>query len=167
MKNKNLINQPLVLTLDTNIQYLINKEMKEALITFKSTGGAALLMDVENGDILSLVSLPNFDINKRSDVRDIKFINKITKGVYELGSIFKTFTVALALDNQIVEPKTIIKNIPEKVKCSKYNISDIKKFPSELSVEDILIRSSNVGTLLLAREIGEKKFKNLLMKQIY
>ena len=79
LKNKNLINQPLVLTLDTNIQYLINKEMKEALITFKSSGGAALLMDVENGDILSLVSLPNFDINKRSDVRDIKFINKITK----------------------------------------------------------------------------------------
>ncbi len=162
LKNKNLINQPLVLTLDTNIQYLINKEMKEALITFKSSGGAALLMDVENGDILSLVSLPNFDINKRSDVRDIKFINKITKGVYELGSIFKTFTVALALDNQIVEPKTIIKNIPEKVKCSKYNISDIKKFPSELSVEDILIRSSNVGTLLLAREIGEKKFKKFI-----
>ena len=54
-------------------------------------------MDVNNGDILSLVSLPNFDINQRTVIKDEKFINKITKGVYELGSIFKTFTVALAL----------------------------------------------------------------------
>ena len=59
----------------------------------------ALLMDVNNGDVLSLVSLPNFNINQRKDIKDKKFINKITKGVYELGSIFKTFTVALAIEN--------------------------------------------------------------------
>jgi cell division protein FtsI (penicillin-binding protein 3) len=51
-------------------------------------------MDVNNGDILSLVSLPNFNINQRENIKDKKFINKITKGVYELGSIFKTFTIA-------------------------------------------------------------------------
>ena len=75
---------------------------------------AGLLMDVNNGDIISLVSLPNFNINHRAAIKDKKFINKITKGVYELGSIFKTFTVALALEKKLVDTDTIIKNIPRK-----------------------------------------------------
>ena len=162
LKDKKLINLPIQLTLDTNIQHLINKELEEALITFSSSGGGALLMDVENGEILSLVSLPSFDINLRSDLKDKKYMNKITKGVYELGSIFKTFTIALAIENNIVKPKTIIKNIPRSVNCSKYKISDIKEFPKNLSVEDILVRSSNIGTLLIARKIGEEKFKKFI-----
>ena len=96
-------------------------------------------MDINNGEILSLVSLPNYDINLRADLKDKKYINKITKGVYELGSIFKTFTVALALENNIVRPNTIIHNIPNSIKCSNHEISDIKEFPRDLSVEDILI----------------------------
>ena len=146
LKDKNLSNDPLKLTLDTNIQHLISKELNKALKTFKATGGASLLLNVENGEILSLVSLPNFDINNRNDVRDTKYINKITKGVYELGSIFKTFTIALALENNLVAPETIISNIPQSIKCSNHQISDIKKFPKSLSVQDILIRSSNIGT---------------------
>ena len=124
-------------------------------------------MNVENGEILSLVSLPDFDINMRNNLKDKKYINKITKGVYELGSIFKTFTVALALENNLVNSKTIIENIPRSIKCSKYKISDIKDFPKNLSVEDILIRSSNIGTLLLARMVGKKDTKNLLMIPIF
>ncbi len=162
LKDKNLANDPLKLTLDVNIQHLINKELKKALSTFKASGGGSLLMNVENGEILALVSLPNFDINLRADVKDKKYINKITKGVYELGSIFKTFTVALALDNNLVKPKTIIKDIPRSVKCSKFEISDVKKFPKDLSVEDILIRSSNIGSLLIARKIGEEKYKEFI-----
>ena len=162
LKNKNLLDTPLKLTLDSNIQYVINKELEKSISTFKATGGGSLLMDIENGDILSLVSLPNFDINARENINEKKYINKITKGVYELGSIFKTFTIALALENKIVSSNTIIKNIPRSVKCSKYEISDIKKFPKDLSVEDILIRSSNIGTLLIARKIGEEKFKQFI-----
>ncbi len=164
LKDKNFANQPLELTLDTNLQHIINKELYQALDTFKATGGASLLMDVENGEILSLVSLPNYNINHRANVKDEKYINKITKGVYELGSIFKTFTLAIALDNNLVKSNTIIKDIPRSIKCSKYEISDIKKFPKDLSVEDILIRSSNIGTLLIAKQIGEEKFKNFLEK---
>ena len=162
LKNRDLLSEPLEITLDVNLQYLINKELNKALTTFNSTGAGALLMDVKTGEILSLVSLPNFDINKRANVKDKKYMNKITKGVYELGSIFKTFTVALALENKIVSPKTIIHDIPRSIKCSKHNISDIKEFPRNLSVEDILIRSSNIGTLLIARKIGEKKFKKFI-----
>ena len=162
LKDENLAGTPLELTLDTNIQHLISKELNDALLTFKSVGGAALLINVENGEILSLVSLPNFDINKRTDLKDNKYTNKITKGVYELGSIFKTFTIALALETELVNPQTIIKDIPRSIKCSKFKISDIKEFPRNLSVEDILIRSSNVGTLLIARKIGEEKFKKFI-----
>ena len=113
------------------------------------------------------MSLPNFNINKRNDIKDKKYINKITKGVYELGSIFKTFTIALALDHNLVTPDTIIKDIPQSINCSKYKISDIKEFPKDLSVEDILIRSSNVGTLLIARKIGEENLENLLKIQTF
>ena len=164
LKNKNLINQPLVLTLDSNIQHIINQELNEAIKTFKATGGGALLMDVNTGDIISLVSLPNFNINQRSNIKDEKFINKITKGVYELGSIFKTFTVALALDHEFVETETIIEGIPKKIRCSIHEITDMKEHPKDLSVEEILIRSSNVGSVVLAKKIGEKNYKDFIKK---
>ena len=164
LKNESLKNQPLELTLDTNIQHIISEELNKALSTFQATGGGSLLMDINTGEILSLVSLPNFDINLRKDLKDVKYINKITKGVYELGSIFKTFTVALALDSNIVKPNTIIQNIPRSINCSNHKISDIKEFPKDLSVEDILIRSSNIGTLLIARKIGKEKFKQFIDK---
>ena len=164
LKDKKFIKDPLKLTLDVNIQHLISQELNNALETFEATGGGAVLMDVNTGDIISLVSLPDFNINLRADVIDEKYLNKITKGVYELGSIFKTFTVALALDYNIVKKKTVIKNIPKSIKCSKYEISDIKEFPKNLTVEDILIRSSNIGTLLIARKIGEERFKKFIDK---
>jgi cell division protein FtsI (penicillin-binding protein 3) len=162
LKNKDLLNKPLRLTLDTNIQYLISEELNKAISTFKATGGGALLMDVNNGDILSLVSLPNFNINKRLAIKDKKYTNKITKGVYELGSIFKTFTIALALENNLVKAETIIKDIPRSLKCSIHKISDMKEHPKDLSVEEILVRSSNVGSVILARKIGKQKFKEFI-----
>ena len=164
LKDKNQLNQPLKLTLDSNIQYIVNKELSKAVEIFEATGGGALLMDVNNGDILSLVSLPNFNINQRAAIKDKKFINKITKGVYELGSIFKTFTVALALEHKLVETDTIITNIPRKVKCSIHEITDLKEHPKDLSVEEILVRSSNVGSVVLAKKIGEKNFKKFIKK---
>ncbi len=164
LKDKKLLNNPLQLTLDTNIQHIIDDELSRALDTFNATGGGALLMDVNNGEVLSLVSLPNFNINKRANITDKNYNNKITKGIYELGSIFKTFTIALALEKNLVSPETIIKDIPRKIKCSIHEISDIKKFPKDLSVEDILIRSSNIGTLMLAKMIGEQDYKDFIKK---
>ena len=162
LKDKKLLHKPLSLTLDTNIQYIISKELNEAITTFSATGGGALLMNVNNGDILSLVSLPNFNINTRLAIKDKKYTNKITKGVYELGSIFKTFTIALALENDLVKPQTIIENIPRSLKCSVHKISDMKEHPKNLSVEEILIRSSNVGSVILAQKIGKQKFKEFI-----
>jgi cell division protein FtsI (penicillin-binding protein 3) len=163
LKNKKLLAKPLKLTLDSNIQYIISEELNKAIKIFSASGGGALLMDVNSGNILSLVSLPNFNINKRLNIKDKKYTNKVTKGVYELGSIFKTFTVALALENNLVEPQTIIKNIPRSLKCSSiHNISDMKEHPKKLYEEDILVSSSNKGSEILAKKIGEKKFKEFI-----
>ena len=119
-------------------------------------------MNSENGEVLSLVSLPDYNINKRNDLKDKVFMNKITKGVFELGSIFKTFTVALALKRKNCRCKNIINNIQKNIKCSVHKISDIKKFPDSMTVEDILIQSSNIGTVKIARQIGEEKYKYFL-----
>jgi len=162
LKNKNLLKEPLRLTLDADIQYIISNELNSAIKTFKASGGGAILMDVDNGDILSLVSLPNFNINKRLTIKDKRYTNKITKGVYELGSIFKTFTIALALENNLVTPETIINDIPRSLKCSIHQISDLKEHPKNLSVEEILIRSSNVGSVILAKKIGYQKFQEFI-----
>ena len=162
LKNENQMDQSLKLTLDSNIQYIINKELNNAIETFDATGGGALLMDVTNGDIISLISLPNFNINQRATIEDKKFINKITKGVYELGSIFKTFTIALALEHELVDTNTIIENIPSKIKCSIHEITDMKEHPKNLSVEEILVRSSNVGSVILAKKIGKENYKEFI-----
>jgi cell division protein FtsI (penicillin-binding protein 3) len=164
LKNKNQLNQPLKLTLDSNIQHIINKELNNAVKIFNATGGGALLMDVNNGDVISLVSLPNFNINQRTNINDKIFINKITKGVYELGSIFKTFTIALALEHKLVDTNTIIKDIPKKIRCSIHEITDMKEHPKNLSVEEILVRSSNVGSVVLAKKIGEEKYSKFITK---
>ncbi len=162
LKNKDNINKPLILSLDTNLQYSVKTELKKSMNIFKSKGAAGLLMNANNGEVLSLVSLPDYNINKRGDINNPMYTNKVTKSVYELGSIFKTFTIALALDRGLVEPETIISNIPNKIKCSVHEIGDIKVFPKNLSVEDILIRSSNIGTLMIARKIGKQNYKNFL-----
>ena len=164
LKNKDNINKPLILSLDTNLQYSVKTELKQSMSIFNSKGAAGLLMNANNGEVLSLVSLPDYNINKREDINNPIYTNKVTKSVYELGSIFKTFTIALALDRGLVEPETIISNIPNKIKCSVHEIGDIKVFPKNLSVEDILIRSSNIGTLMIARKIGKQNYKNFLKK---
>ena len=81
-EEQNSINEPLILTLDSNIQYIINKELNGSIETFSASGGAALLMDVNNGDILSLVSLPNFDINQRSTIKDKNILTKLLKSLW-------------------------------------------------------------------------------------
>ena len=164
LKNKSKINEPVILSIDSNIQYILKTELEKSLKTFDAIGAAGILIDSSNGEIISLVSLPDYNINIRQNIFEKEFSNKITNDIFELGSIFKTFTVALAIENGIVEANTIIKNIPEKVKCSVHEIGDIKKFPKDLSVEDILIRSSNVGTVKIARQVGKEKFINFINK---
>ena len=116
-------------------------------------------MDVNNGEILSLVSLPDFDPNKRETISDINLINRATKGVYEFGSVFKTFTLAAALDEKIIEPETEYNDLPKSLTCAGFPIREYDdKIPSDLTAEQILIRSGNIGSVRIGQQIGEEKF---------
>ena len=158
-------NDPLQLTVDSDIQFLIREELLKAKEIFKNLGSAAILMNVNNGDILSLISLPDFDLNKRENIQDLNYTNKITKGVYELGSVFKTFTLAAGFDEGIIEPDTEFKNLEKKLICAGHSIEEYdKKMPPNLTAEQILIRSSNIGAVKIAQQIGIEKFKLFLEK---
>ena len=159
------ISEPLQLTVDTDIQFLIRKELKRYKEIFRSKGIAAILMNVNNGEILSMVSLPDFDLNKRETIKDINYINRATKGVYELGSVFKTFTIAAGLEAGLIEPETEFLNLKKKLKCGKNTISEYdNEIPSDLTVEQILIRSSNIGSVRIGQKLEIEKLKNFLAK---
>ena len=156
---------PLQLTLDTDIQFLVRKELLRFNNIFQTKGSAAILMNINNGNILSLVSLPDFDPNKRENIKDKNYINKITKGVYELGSVFKTFTLAAALDQNLIEVDTKFLDLKKSIVCGKNTIREYdKKIPKDLSAEEILIRSGNIGSVRVGQKIGIEKFKSFLTK---
>ena len=162
LKNKILVNSSLSLTLDSNLQYLIRKELINAQADFNAVGSAALLMNVDNGEILSLISLPDYDLNKRFSINEDIYTNKITKGVYELGSVFKTFILAAALESNVIDSNTIFKNLDNEVFCAGRKISEHDELPRNLSAEQILIRSSNIGAIRIAQMVGIKKYKDFL-----
>ena len=162
LKSKKNINSPFELTLDSNLQHLIREELINAQLDFHNIGSAAILMRVNDGEVLSLVSLPDYDLNQRVSISDDIYTNKITLGVYELGSVFKTFTLAAGLENKIISPNTIFKDLEKKLTCDKYTISEHDKLPKNLSAEQILIRSSNIGAVRIAQKLGVEKYKNFL-----
>ena len=156
-------NDPIQLTVDRDIQYLIREELLKYNEIFNAIGSAAILMNVNNGEIISIVSLPDFDPNKRSNITDVNFINRATKGVYELGSVFKTFTLAAALNDNIIQPDTEFKDLKKNIKCGKYTISEYdKKIPSDLTAEQILVRSGNIGSVRIGQSVGLEKFKKFM-----
>ena len=162
LSNKDKLDFNLNLTLDSNLQYLIREELINAESNFNNIGSGALLMNVKNGEILSLVSLPDYDLNQRSSITDNIYTNKITHGVYELGSVFKTFTIAAGLENKVIKSKTIFENLENSLTCDKYKISEHDKLPKNLNVEQILVRSSNIGSVRIAQKVGIENYKNFL-----
>ncbi len=156
---------PIKLTVDKNIQFLIRKELINYQEVFRSKGSAAILMDIHNGDVLSLVSLPDFDPNIRQNITDVNYINRVTKGTYELGSVFKPFTFASALEYDLIKPETEFLDLPKSIKCEKHKIGEYDdEIPSNLTAEQILIRSGNIGSVRIAQKVGSENFKSFLEK---
>jgi len=162
LKKKELLNSSLSLTLDSNLQHLIRHELVKAQISFNSIGSAAVLMKVDSGEILSLISLPDYDLNKRISIKEDYYTNKITLGVYELGSVFKTFIVAAGLENKKINPKTQFHNLEDSITCGKHKITEHDNLKKDLTAEEILIQSSNIGAIKIAQKVGEKNYKNFL-----
>ena len=156
---------PIKLTVDKDIQFLIRKTLIKYQEIFKSKGSAALLMDINNGNILSLISLPDFNPNERQNITDVNFINRVTKGTYELGSVFKPFTFASALNEELIKPETEFLDLPKSISCDKHQIREYdNKIPSDLTAEQILIRSGNIGSVRIAQLVGPEKHKSFLKK---
>ena len=156
--------EPLTLTLDTELQYLIRQQLINFKEIFDYIGGTAILMNVNNGEILSMVSLPDFDLNKRQAIKDKIYINRATKGVYELGSVFKTFTFAAGLNEGIITPNTKFEKLEKKIRCGKHTIGEYdEKIPTDLTAEEILIRSGNIGSVRIGQKLGIEKLKNFLL----
>ncbi len=157
--------EPIRLTVDKDIQYLVRNELVRFNKIFNTKGSAAILMNVGNGEILSMVSLPDFDPNKREKIVDKNFINRATKGVYEFGSVFKTFTLASAFDEKIIEPQTKFNNLPKSLTCAGFLIREYDNtIPLNLTAEQILVRSGNIGSVKIGQKVGEEKFKLFLSK---
>ncbi|MBO6493782.1 MAG: penicillin-binding protein 2 [Pelagibacteraceae bacterium] len=153
---------PLILSLDANLQHIIREELVSGNNIFQTLGSAALLMEIDSGEILSLVSLPDFDLNKRSNIEDPIYLNKITKGVYELGSVFKTFTLAAGLESESIKANTVFKDLKNQIICGGMPISEHDELPKNLTAEEILVRSSNIGAIRIAQKIGVKNYKEFL-----
>ena len=159
------IKKPLKLTVDTDIQFLIIEELIKFQSIFRSKGSAAILMNVNNGEIISMVSYPDFDLNKRETVSDVNFINRATKGVYELGSVFKTFTIAAGLNEDLIDLDTQFLDLPKSIRCAGKSIGEYSdKIPANLTVEEILIRSGNIGSVRIGQKLGIEKLKFFLEK---
>jgi cell division protein FtsI (penicillin-binding protein 3) len=153
---------PLILSLDANLQHIIREELVSGNNIFQTLGSAALLMKIDSGEILSLVSLPDFDLNKRTNIEDPIYLNKITKGVYELGSVFKTFILAAGLESESIKANTVFKDLKNQIICGGMPISEHDELPKNLTAEEILVRSSNIGAIRIAQKIGVKSYKEFL-----
>ena len=157
--------EPLKLTVDTDVQFLVREQLIKFNTIFRSKGAAAILMNVNNGEIISMVSYPDFDLNKREKIVDLDFINRATKGVYELGSVFKTFTVAAGLDQNLIDVDTEFLDLPKSIRCAGQPIGEYSdNIPSDLTVEEILIRSGNIGSVRIGQKLEIDKLKSFLEK---
>jgi cell division protein FtsI (penicillin-binding protein 3) len=155
------------ITLDTVIQSQVRDALEKAIADYSARGAASLLMNVNSGEIISLVSLPDFDINRRTLVNDEKFLNKITLGIYELGSVFKALTIANALELKLIDENTLFKNLEKQIyNCGTsqpINEHD-KNLKRDLTTTEILVKSSNIGTVKIIEKIGIENHKNFLTK---
>ncbi|WP_299736158.1 penicillin-binding protein 2 [uncultured Roseobacter sp.] len=152
-------NKPLQLSLDLTVQAAAERVLYGGMKLMNARGATSILMDVHTGEVVSVVSLPNFDPNNRprpavqGDASDSPLFNRSVQGVYELGSTFKIFTVAQAMDLGLVNPSTVI-DTKGPLRWGKFRIRDFRNYGNELTVSKIIEKSSNIGTARLAQQIG-------------
>ncbi|MDQ2089278.1 peptidoglycan D,D-transpeptidase FtsI family protein [Marimonas arenosa] len=159
--------KPLQLSLDLTVQAAAEQVLFGGMKLMNAKGAASVLMDVQTGEVLSVVSLPDFDPNDRprppteGAPDDSPLFNRAVQGVYELGSTFKIFTAAQAMELGLVNPSTVI-DIRGPLKWGKHRIRDFHNYGKELSVTDIIVKSSNIGTARLAQMVGAKRQQEFL-----
>lgn len=156
--------EPLKLSIDVRIQGLMRQSLDRAKREFSAIGAAGLVLDVNTGELLAMVSLPDFDPNAPvTDPKDDARFNRITKGVYEMGSTFKVFTLAMALDAGVTSLRGGY-DASRPIRIAGYTISDYHSENRWLSVPEILIHSSNIGAALMAVDVGSSRQRQYLQR---
>ena len=153
----------LQLSLDTRIQHTLRRELFRSMAEFSAIGAAGIVMDVNNGEILGMVSLPDFDPNQLDAVGPETRFNRVTQGVYEMGSTFKIFTTAMALDLGKVTMQGGY-DATDPIRISRHVIRDYHAKKRWLSVPEIFMYSSNVGSAKMALHVGPTGQRGFLRK---
>ena len=152
---------PLRLTIDLRVQHALRSELARGMRRFRAVGAAGVVMDVTNGEVVALVSLPDFDPNGTSPVDDQARFNRTTLGVYEMGSTFKIFTTAMALDSGKVSLGGGY-DATDPIRVARFVIRDYHAKRRWLSVPEIFMYSSNIGTVKMALDVGVAKQRAFL-----
>jgi cell division protein FtsI (penicillin-binding protein 3) len=155
--------KPLQLSIDTRVQYILHDELARSIEEFNAIGGTAIVMDVRNGEIVGLVSLPDFDPNEPGSATPERIFNRATLGAYEMGSTFKVFNTAMALDSG-TSRLTSSYDATNPIRVGRFTIHDDHAKRRWLTVPEILVYSSNIGSVRMALEAGTERQKDFFRK---
>jgi cell division protein FtsI (penicillin-binding protein 3) len=156
--------QPLVLSISSKIQQALEAELGDAMHHFSAIGAAGVIMDVHTGEVLAMTSLPSFNPNAPGQATPDQMFNRATLGVFELGSTFKPFTLAMAMDSGVVSGPGQIYNCPDVLPAYGHNVHDTHPFGRQCSVAEIMMESSNIGMAQMADQLGKARQKAWLKK---
>ena len=156
--------RPLVLSIDSRVQQALEHELLDAMTHFSAIGAAGVVMDVKTGEVLAMTSLPQLNPNAAGQGTDDARFNRATLGVYELGSTFKPFTVAMAMDSGIIKSFGKIYNCPQELHVYGHVVHDTHPYGRACTVAEIMKESSNIGTAQIADQVGAERQKAFLKK---
>ncbi|NVO29100.1 penicillin-binding protein 2 [Donghicola sp. C2-DW-16] len=159
--------QPLQLSLDLTVQAATEQVLAGGMMLMNAKGAAGVVMDIKTGELISLVSLPDFDPNNRpvpltkGSASDSPLFNRAVQGLYELGSTFKLFAASQALELGLVTPDTML-DTRGPLHWGRFRIRDFHNYGAQLSVTQTIVKSSNIGTARLAILIGPERQQEYL-----
>ena len=153
----------IALSIDVRVQHMLEHELRIGKKTFRASGAAGLVMDVNSGEVLAMASLPSYNPNHHRKISLPQRFNRATLGVYEMGSTFKIFTTAMALELGIVTLSDGY-DCTNPIKVSRFSIRDYHAKKRWLSVKEIFIHSSNIGSAKMALAVGVQQHQKFLMK---
>jgi cell division protein FtsI (penicillin-binding protein 3) len=156
--------QPLVLSVDSRVQQALESELGDAMQHFSAIGAAGVVMDVHTGEVLAMTSMPTFNPNAPGQGTPDQMFNRATLGVFELGSTFKPFTLAMAMDSGVVSGPSQMYNCPDALPAYGHLVHDTHPFGRRCSVAEIMMESSNIGMAQIADQLGTQRQKAWLKK---
>lgn len=157
---------PVTLALDIRLQYALRDELLKGIDEFGCMGASGIILDIQTGEVIAMVSLPDFNPNKIEKINEDQRFNKNTSGIYEMGSILKIATVAMGLESGAVNLSTRF-NTSEPLKVGRFTITDYRANYGIINVADIFIHSSNKGSASIAMATGIQAQKAFLQKLGY